>query len=72
MVAHPFFCLKIGHFKAMVRTVAHPSMKKQVLQIQQILLGLGISFPNFGISRKVPWHIVLRRPRYAKVAQTMV
>jgi hypothetical protein len=30
MVAHPFFCLKIGHFKATVRTVAHPSMKKQV------------------------------------------
>jgi hypothetical protein len=51
MVANPFFCLKIGHFKTTVRTVAHPSMEKQVLQIQRILLRLCVYFPDFGISR---------------------
>jgi hypothetical protein len=55
MVAHPIFCLKISHFKAKVRTVAHPWMYKQVFQIQRILLRLGIYFPDFGITRKVPW-----------------
>jgi hypothetical protein len=46
-------------------------MYKQVLQIRQILLRLGVYFPDFVISRNVPWHITLRRLRYAKVAQTM-
>jgi hypothetical protein len=55
----------------MVCTAAHPSMYKQVLQIRRILLRLGIYFPDFCISRKVPWHIALRGLRYAKVAQTM-
>jgi hypothetical protein len=35
------------------------------------LLRLVIYFPDFGISRKVPWHIALRRLRYAKVAHTI-
>jgi hypothetical protein len=39
--------------------------------MRRILLRLGDYFPDFGISCKVPWHIVLRRLQYAKVAQTM-
>jgi hypothetical protein len=44
---------------------------KTCLQIRRILPRLGVYFPNFGISCKVPWHIALRRLRYAKVAQSM-
>jgi hypothetical protein len=59
MDVNPFSHLKIACLKATVRTVAHPSIYKPVLQIRRILLRLGFYFPDFGISGKVPWHIAL-------------
>jgi hypothetical protein len=63
MVAHPFFCLKIGHFKATIRTVAHRCNIKT-----------GSPDPaDFAKTRRLlpRRHIALRRLQYAKVAQTM-
>jgi hypothetical protein len=44
MFTNPFFCLKIGRFKATAHRVVYPSMLKQGLQIWQILLTWRLNF----------------------------
>jgi hypothetical protein len=69
MFSNPFFHLKIGRFKATIHRVAHPSVLKQGLQIQQILQisasNLLASVGNSCNDCSDHWHIAAVTARYA-------